>query len=244
MLAGASVDLETAFRLESEGFVKLFGSPVNKALLNIFFLTDLNKKDRGVKNQELKPAKLNQVSVIGAGIMGQGIAAANLKRGFGVAITDNNPAALSGAVSQVLEEASYNRQMKQTDLEKMKQLSGQLNSTESDRELASADLVIEAIIEKEAIKKELFARLEDQLPEQAILASNTSTIPITKLAEDLKRPENFCGFHFFNPVRKMKLVEIIRGEKTSDQTIVTAVAHAKALGKMPVVVSDGPGFFG
>jgi 3-hydroxyacyl-CoA dehydrogenase len=102
--------------------------------------------------------------------------------------------------------------------------------------------VIEAIIENIEIKKQLYADLESKLADDAILASNTSTIPITTLASDLARPEQFCGIHFFNPVRKMPLVEVIRGEKTSDETVATAVAYAKSLGKSPIVVNDGPGF--
>ena len=102
--------------------------------------------------------------------------------------------------------------------------------------------MIEAIVENPEAKKELYARLEPQLSPPAILASNTSTIPITKLAEGLQRPERFCGIHFFNPVRRMPLVEVIRGAKTSDETIATAVAFAKHVGKSPIVVNDGPGF--
>ena len=109
-------------------------------------------------------------------------------------------------------------------------------------ELAGCDFVIEAIVENEAVKKQVFADLEPRLAETAILTSNTSTIPITKLANGLQRPAQFCGFHFFNPVRRMKLVEVIRGEQTSDETVATAVAHAKRIGKLPIVVNDGPGF--
>ncbi len=102
--------------------------------------------------------------------------------------------------------------------------------------------MIEAVVENPEVKKQIFARLEPQLREDAILASNTSTIPITHLAEGLKRPEQFCGIHFFNPVRKMPLVEVIRGRQTSDETVATAVAYAKSIGKSPIVVNDGPGF--
>src|SRR5207244_12295171 len=100
-----------------------------------------------------------------------------------------------------------------------------------EEEIAASDLVIEAIIEKEEAKQERYARLEPQLRPGAILASNTSTIPITRLAAGLKSPERFCGLHFFNPVRRMKLVEVIRGIKTSDETVATAVAFAKRIGK-------------
>ena len=107
---------------------------------------------------------------------------------------------------------------------------------------ASCDLVIEAIIEKPEAKQELYARIEPKMKDGAILASNTSAISITRLAEKLKHPERFCGIHFFNPVRKMPLVEVIRGAKTNDETIATAVAYAKSIGKSPIVVNDGPGF--
>jgi 3-hydroxyacyl-CoA dehydrogenase/enoyl-CoA hydratase/3-hydroxybutyryl-CoA epimerase/3-hydroxyacyl-CoA dehydrogenase/enoyl-CoA hydratase/3-hydroxybutyryl-CoA epimerase/enoyl-CoA isomerase len=117
-----------------------------------------------------------------------------------------------------------------------------LAATSRDEEVSSCDLVIEAIVEKEDAKKALYARLEPLMRPDAILASNTSTIPITRLAANLKHPDRFCGLHFFNPVRRMKLVEVIRGQKTSDETVAAAVAFAKRIGKMPVVVNDGPGF--
>ncbi|MDP7303859.1 MAG: 3-hydroxyacyl-CoA dehydrogenase NAD-binding domain-containing protein, partial [Pirellulaceae bacterium] len=101
---------------------------------------------------------------------------------------------------------------------------------------------IEAVVENLDVKRQVFARIEPQLRDTAILASNTSTIPITTMAENVKHPERFCGIHFFNPVRRMKLVEIIRGEKTSDETVTTAVAYTKRIGKMPIVLNDGPGF--
>ena len=126
--------------------------------------------------------------------------------------------------------------------QKMLKYAPLLNATTTDAEFGQCDLVIEAIIENPEVKQELYARLEPLLTDGAILASNTSTIPITRLAEGLKQPERFCGIHFFNPVRKMPLVEVIRGAKTSDETIATAVAYAKSIGKSPIVVNDGPGF--
>ena len=117
-----------------------------------------------------------------------------------------------------------------------------LNGTLSDAELAAADIVVEAIYENADAKKKLYERLEPLLPKHAVLCSNTSTIPIAELAAGLERPEQFCGLHFFNPVRQMPLVEVIRGRATSDDTVATAVAYARRLGKSPIVVNDGPGF--
>lgn len=241
MLGAAGLDAETACQMEAEAFSKLFGSPINRALLNVFFLRDRNKKDPGVGGGAT-PAAIQSAGVVGAGIMGQGIAAANVKRGVPVALNDSRPDALARGVQGVLAEVSYNKQIKQADVKRALEMAPLVNGTTLDDEICAADVVVEAIIENADAKQELFARLEPKMSEDALLCSNTSTIPITRLAAGLKRPERFCGLHFFNPVRKMPLVEVIRGAKTSDQTVASAVAYAKALGKTPVVMNDGPGF--
>jgi 3-hydroxyacyl-CoA dehydrogenase/enoyl-CoA hydratase/carnithine racemase len=242
MLETSQLGAEEALQREAEGMAELFGSPVNAALINVFFLTDRNKRDTGLDKPGVVAAAVKSVGVIGAGIMGSGIAAATLKSEIPLALTDANQESLTKGTKQVIEDATYNRRTKGPDLAKTLKLAPLLSVTHREEEIATADLIIEAIIEKEDAKKELFARLELQLRPEAILASNTSTIPITRLAAGLKRPERFCGLHFFNPVRRMKLVEVIRGAKTSDETVATAVAFAKRIGKMPVVVNDGPGF--
>ena len=242
MLGAAHADIETACQMEAEGMSRLFGTPINRALINVFFLTDRNKKDAGVDRTELKPQPVKSVSVFGAGIMGSAIAAVCVKRGLSVAISDVSPAGLQKGVQHILEEVSYNKALKGPDVKKTLEYAPLVNATVSDKEMAAADLVLEAVVENEKVKKELYARIEPLLADDAILATNTSTIPITRLAQGLKRPERFCGIHFFNPVRKMPLVEVIRGEKTSDETVVTAVGLAKAIGKSPIVVYDGPGF--
>ncbi len=241
MLGGAGVDVEAACQMEAEAFADLFGSPVNRALLNVFFLQDANKKQTGVSG-DIKPLEIKSASVLGAGIMGQGIAAAHVKRHIPVALGDVSAEAVGRGVQGVLAEVSYNRATKGPDVERALGFAPYANGTTSDEELAASDLVIEAVLEDAGVKKELYARLEPKMHDRAILCSNTSTIPISDLAADLKHPERFCGLHFFNPVRQMPLVEVIRGEKTSDQTIATAVAHAKRIGKSPIVVGDGPGF--
>jgi 3-hydroxyacyl-CoA dehydrogenase len=211
-------------------------------LINIFFLTDRNKKDPGVENANIKPAKIGSLGVIGGGIMGQGIAAATMRKGTPVVLSDAIATALSGGIQKILEEVSYDKEKKGPDATKAMQMAALVNPATVDAELAACDLVIEAIIENPEAKKKLYDKLEPQLKPTAILASNTSTIPISKLAEGLKHPERFCGIHFFNPVRRMPLVEVIRGAKSSDETIVTAVAYAKRIGKSPIVCNDGPGF--
>ena len=174
--------------------------------------------------------------------MGAGIAAANVKRKVPVVIMDAAQDALAKGVQNVMQEVSFNRETRSNDVDRAVELAPFLNIGSTDAEIANCGVIIEAIVENPEVKKKLFARLEPQMREDAILASNTSTIPITELAKGLKRPEQFCGIHFFNPVRKMKLVEVIRGELTTDETVATAVAHAKRIGKLPIVVNDGPGF--
>src|SRR3954463_8457100 len=240
MLGAAGVDLETALQMEAEEFPKLFGSPVNRALLNVFFLRDRSKKT-GL-SADVTARKITSAGVVGAGVMGQGIAAANVKRGIPIALMDADQAALARGVQGVLNEVAYNKQLKGPDVKSAVELAPLDNGTFSDIELSHSDLIVEAIIEKPEAKQHLFARLEPLLKDETILCSNTSTIPITQLAAKLEHPERFCGLHFFNPVRQMPLVEVIRGKKTSDETIATAAAYARTLGKSPIVMNDGPGF--
>ncbi len=242
MLGAAGLDIEAACASEAEGMAELFGSPVNRALINVFFLSDRNKKDPGVDDRSLTPRPIRSIAVVGAGIMGRGIAAANLRRDLPVSLTDAAENALHAGVEQVLEEAAYDKTLKTADPKRAVHLASLLHATLSDDDLVGSDLVVEAVVEIPEVKRSIYARLESRLGDDAILASNTSTIPITELAEKLIHPERFCGIHFFNPVRKMPLVEVIRGKQTSDQTVATAVAYAKGLGKSPVVLKDGPGF--
>ncbi len=242
MLESAAVGAEEACQMEAEGMSQLFGSPVNRALLNVFMITDRNKKDSGLEAKNVKAEKIEHIGVLGAGIMGAGISAANVRRGVAISIFDANPEALARGAKSVVEEAAYDRKTKGVSAEKAVTIAPLLNVASKLEELAGCKLVIEAVVEKADVKKQIFAQLEPLMPPDAILASNTSTLPITDLAAGLEHPERFCGIHFFNPVRRMKLVEVIRGEKTSDETVATAVAHMKKIGKMPVVVGDGPGF--
>ena len=244
MLDAAGDDIETACKKEAAGMSQLFGTPINRALINVFFLGDRNKKDSGVSETSASAPPAKRIAVIGSGIMGQGIAAACIKRDVGVILSDASAEALAKGMKSVLEEASYDKETRGTDAGKMAKLAPLLNQSQSESELSGADIVIEAIVENLDVKQQLFAKVEPAIRDQAVLASNTSTIPIGKLAAKLKRPDRFCGIHFFNPVRKMQLVEVIRGPQTSDETVDLATAFAKRIGKSPVVVNDGPGFLG
>ena len=242
MLGAAGIDATAACQLEAEGLAQLFGTPINAALLNVFFLTDSNKKDQGVDRGAAEPLPIETVGIIGAGIMGAGIGAASVKRGVGVILNDVSHESLRAGGEQVMQEVAYNKATKAADVKRAIEFAPLINLAEQATQTGNCDLVIEAIVESAEVKKQLYAQLEPALGEQTILASNTSTLPITSLAADLQHPDRFCGIHFFNPVRQMRLVEVIRGEHSSDQTIASAVAYAKRIGKMPIVVNDGPGF--
>jgi 3-hydroxyacyl-CoA dehydrogenase/enoyl-CoA hydratase/3-hydroxybutyryl-CoA epimerase/3-hydroxyacyl-CoA dehydrogenase/enoyl-CoA hydratase/3-hydroxybutyryl-CoA epimerase/enoyl-CoA isomerase len=228
--------------MEAEAFARVLGSPVNRALTNVFFLQEWNKRDTGVEGRHVEPQRIRSVGVIGAGIMGRGIAVASMRRNLPVTITDVSSEALTAGVRRILEELSDEAWIDGPDAERPLRCTPLPDGTRADAELAECDVVIESVVENLDAKKELFARVEPQLDDRAVLASNTSTIPISKLAAGLARPARFCGIHFFNPVNKMPLVEVIRGAQTDDQTVAKAVAYAKALGKLPIVVGDGPGF--
>ena len=139
-------------------------------------------------------------------------------------------------------EVAFNKKTQSLDSEQASRLAPLLRTTAELADLTNCDLIIEAVTENADVKRQVFAKMEAFLQANTVLASNTSTIPITKLAGNLANPDRFCGIHFFNPVRKMQMVEIIRGECTSDETVATAVAYVKRIGKSPVVVKDGPGF--
>ena len=241
MLGAAGVDLETACQMEAEEFAKLFGSPINRAALNVFFLTDRNKKDpgvaKGVAAAQGRVGGRRRRRRHGAGDRRRQRQARHPGRHPGFERRGARPRRAGRAPRSRVQQAAQGSRRESGGRARA---AGQRHTLR--RRTRHSDVIVEAIIEKADAKQQLFARLEPQMRDDAILASNTSTIPITELAEELEHPERFCGLHFFNPVRQMPLVEVIRGKKTSDDTIATAVAYAKSIGKSPIVVNDGPGF--
>src|SRR5664279_4758831 len=186
--------------------------------------------------------KVESAAVLGAGIMGGGIAYQSASKGTPIVMKDIDEKALALGLSEASKLLSKSVERgKQTPAGMAKVLT-RIRPTLSFGDFKTIDLVVEAVTENEKIKKSVLLDLENQVKEDAILASNTSTISITRLAEGMKRPENFCGMHFFNPVPRMPLVEVIRGQKTSDRAVATTVGYALAMGKTPIVVNDCPGF--
>ncbi len=208
------------------------------ALQNVRSLVENNRNSTGLDGQSAPPQTVTSVGIVGAGMMGAAIAAAHLNHDLPVVITDTDRGALVGARNRIAAELAHALPGDQTR-ERVERL---VRSSEQLADVARCDLVIESIVESMPAKQQLYDRLQPHLGRGTMLVSNTSTIPIGRLAVRLNSPEQFCGLHFLHPVHCRPLVEVVRGDRTGDQTIARAVAHAKAIDKMPIVVADGPGF--
>ena len=241
MVKGATMGLEDALGLEREGLIAMAQTPQCAALVGLFLNDQYIDKIAKVKAKE-SGRKVERAAVLGAGIMGGGIAHQNVSRGIPVMMKDIKQDALQLGLNEANKLLSKKvSRGRMTALAAGETLS-QIDATLSYDGIENCTVVVEAVVENPKIKMSVLAEVEGLMAKDGVLASNTSTISITRLAEGLQRPEQFCGMHFFNPVHAMPLVEIIRGEKTSEETISTMVGYALALGKKPIVVNDCPGF--
>jgi len=231
---------EKAIEAEVRGVAKLAGGPVVKALVGLFMKDQYVKKVS--KGYEAQAAKVKQAAVLGAGIMGGGVAYQSASKGTPILMKDINEAAIQLGLDEANKLLGGQFKRGRIDAAKMAATINRIRPTLSYGDFGTVDLVVEAVVENQKVKEMVLAEAEQHIADDAVLASNTSTISINALAKGLQRPENFCGMHFFNPVHKMPLVEVIRGEKTSDETIARTVAYASAMGKTPIVVNDCPGF--
>ncbi|MFY9550936.1 MAG: 3-hydroxyacyl-CoA dehydrogenase NAD-binding domain-containing protein, partial [Thermoanaerobaculia bacterium] len=233
-----------AVGLEAEGrhITRVFGREVQKNLLAIFFLTEEVKKETGVDDPAVKPREVSRVGVLGAGVMGGGIAQLAADKGLPARMKDIDPKALAhgfAAAASIWNEAVEKRRLTPREMtRRMDLISGTLDYSGFRR----CEVTIEAVVEKLTVKRAVLEEWEAAVPPTAIFASNTSTLPITEIAVGAIEAARVVGMHFFNPVHRMPLVEVIRGARTSEETVATVFALAKTLGKTPVVVKDGPGF--
>lgn len=239
--AAASSGREAALRLETAAFVPLANSSEARALVGIFLNDQALKAKARAMTRNVETPK--QAAVLGAGIMGGGIAWQSAWKGVPVIMKDINPASLALGMNEAAKLLNKQLERGKIDGLKLGNIISTIRPSLSYDGFEQADIVVEAVVENPQVKARVLAETEQYLREESVLASNTSTIPINQLAKALKRPENFCGMHFFNPVPRMPLVEVIRGEKTSDTTLAKVVAWASKMGKTPVVVNDCPGFF-
>ncbi|MDB3967072.1 fatty acid oxidation complex subunit alpha FadB, partial [Porticoccaceae bacterium] len=244
MTKAATVARDEAIGLENLAFYEISQTPQARALVGLFlndqFIANTAKGYAAALGEKLLPVA--QAGVIGAGIMGGGIAYQNAVRGFSVVMKDIAEPALELGIGEANKLLGKSVKRGKLTEDAAAQILDKITPTLEDETIADCDVLVEAVVELESVKKQVLPAIESQVSTSAVITSNTSTISINRLAESLARPENFCGMHFFNPVHAMKLVEIIRGVKTSDKTIAAVCNYALGLGKKPIVVNDCPGF--
>ncbi len=233
---------ERALGIEAEGFIEVATTAISKNLIDLFYMMEAVKKQTGVEGKEVKVKKVEHMAVLGAGTMGGGIAQVAADRGVAVRMKDITNEALAIGfrhASEIFTKMMKRKRLTKFDYDaKMSKISGTLDYTG----FQQMDVVVEAIVEDMNIKKKVIAETVKHVREDAIIATNTSSLSVTEMAEAHPNPANFVGMHFFNPVDKMPLVEVIRGPKTSDEATATIFELSKRMGKTPVVVKDGPGF--
>jgi 3-hydroxyacyl-CoA dehydrogenase/enoyl-CoA hydratase/3-hydroxybutyryl-CoA epimerase len=233
---------ERALAVEAAGFVEVATTSVSKNLIDLFYMMEAVKKQTGVEGKEVKAHKVEHLAVLGAGTMGGGIAQVAADKGIMVRMKDiNNDALALGFrhASEIFNKLVKRKRITKHDYDaKMARISGTLDYSG----FKQMDVVVEAIVEDMGIKKKVIAETAKNCSPDAIIATNTSSLSVTEMSEAMPNPANFVGMHFFNPVDKMPLVEVIRGPKTSDEATATIFELSKKMGKTPVVVKDGPGF--
>jgi len=237
----ATLDRDGALQLEAQGFTKLAKTDAAKAQIGIF-LADQLVKGKGKHAAKQATKTFDEAAVLGAGIMGGGISYQAALKGTRVVMKDIAQPALELGLNEASNILGKGMKRGKVDAKKMAATLNNIVPSLDYSSIQNSEIVIEAVVENEKIKGSVLKEVEENVAPETAICSNTSTISITRLAENLSRPENFCGMHFFNPVHKMPLVEIIRGEKTSEETINNVVAMSLKMGKTPIVVNDCPGF--
>lgn len=240
---GAQVDFDTATRIESRYFTQLATGQVAKNMIGTFFFQMNEIKAGGSRPEGIPAWKAAKVGVLGAGMMGAGIAYVSAARGI--------PCVLKDVTQEAADRGKeYSRKLTDKKVGKgsasrewQQEILNRIAATDKLDDLAGCDMVIEAVFEDERTKAKVTQEAEPRMAEGGIFASNTSTLPITLLAKASQRPADFIGLHFFSPVDKMQLVEIIRGKETSDQALARAYDYVLQIGKVPIVVNDNRGFF-
>lgn len=243
VVEGAQVDFDTASRIESRYLVNLLIGQQFKNMTQAFFF-DLGAINAGGSRPDgIAERKAEKLAILGAGMMGAGIAYEAARAGIEVVLKDVSVEAAEKGKSY--SEGLLAKQVQRGRLteEKKAEILGRIHPTADYADLAGCDFVVEAVFESVELKHSVFGELEPIVNGDALLGSNTSTLPITTLAEGVQRPEDFIGIHFFSPVDKMQLVEIIVGEKTSDEALARAIDFTKQIRKIPIVVNDSRGFF-
>ncbi|MDJ0698301.1 MAG: 3-hydroxyacyl-CoA dehydrogenase NAD-binding domain-containing protein [Woeseiaceae bacterium] len=240
---GSVVPMDTALRIESKYFAELLTSHEARNMIRTLFVNK-GAAEKGVRRPKgIERSKVSKLGILGAGMMGAGIAYVSARAGIDVVLLDRDKdsAEKGKDYSRMLVQKGIDRG--KVDAEKGSAMLELIKTTDSYDDLEGCDYVVEAVFEDRKIKADVTAKTEAVIPETATFGSNTSTLPITGLAESSKRPESFIGIHFFSPVDKMPLVEVIVGEKTSDEAIARTLDYIGQIRKTPIVVNDSRGFY-
>ena len=228
-----------SFVNEKEAFIELCGTSHMKNLLRIFFLEEKSKK---LRMPEYQKTKCTSACVVGAGTMGAGISQWLSSRGIDVVLKDVDEETVSNGLKKIGKLYVQGVLKYKIDRPAARDGLSRVSTVTTDVPLKDKDIIIEAIVEKLDVKRKVLSDLEEHVSRDTIIATNTSALSIDEMSESLRYPERFVGIHFFNPVHQMKLVEVVRGSKTSDATVDRAVQFVQQIGKLPVVVKDSPGF--
>ena len=243
MVEGAMVDFDTALRIESRYLASLMVNPVAKNMVNTFFFNMNAIKAGHSRPKDVPKYQPKKVGILGAGMMGAGIAYAQASRGMATVLKDVSVEAAEKGKAYTAKLTQKRVDRDQMAAEKQQGILSLITPTASAADLQGCDLIIEAVFEQRELKAMVTKEAEPMLAEGGFFASNTSTLPISSLAQASQDPQKFVGIHFFSPVDKMKLVEIIRGKDTDDDTVARAYDYVQALGKLPIVVNDSRGFY-
>jgi 3-hydroxyacyl-CoA dehydrogenase / enoyl-CoA hydratase / 3-hydroxybutyryl-CoA epimerase len=240
---GLQVPFDTALRIESRWFAKILRSPEAAAMIRSLFVSmqDLNKGARRPPNEP--PTSLKKVGMVGAGFMGAGIAQVTAAAGLQVVLIDRDQETADkgkAALHKALSDRVMKGRMKGAERD---ELLARITPTSDYAALKDCDLVIEAVFEDRKVKSDVIAKIQAVIGDKAIFGSNTSTLPISSLASEFKDPARFIGVHFFSPVDRMMLVEIILGKETGDKALAVALDYVRAIRKTPIVVNDSRGFY-
>ncbi len=240
---GLQVDIDAGLRIETRYFTKLMQRPESRNMIRSIFLSKQSLDKAGARPAGQKKGAVDNIAVIGAGFMGAGIAYVSAMAGIEVSLVDVDIAGAEKGKAFAQKELAKRVSRKKMDQAKADAILARIHPTTDYSVMKDADLVIEAVFENRELKAKITKMAEEHMPETSVFGSNTSTLPITGLAEASKRPENFIGVHFFSPVHKMMLVELIVGKKTSDYAISRALDFVTKIRKTPIVVSDTRGFY-
>jgi 3-hydroxyacyl-CoA dehydrogenase/enoyl-CoA hydratase/3-hydroxybutyryl-CoA epimerase len=243
MFEGCSTSFDAGLKIESQYFGSLLAGPVARNMMRTLFVSKGRADKLARRPEDVEKSSVRKLGVLGAGMMGAGIAYVSAKAGIEVVLLDTSRenAERGKSYSEGLLKKAIERGY--STEEKATVLLGLITPTTNYHDLRGCDLVIEAVFESKALKADVTAKTEAVIPETCVFASNTSTLPITGLAEASERPEQFIGLHFFSPVDKMPLVEIILGDKTNEETIARGMDYIQQIRKIPIVVNDSRGFY-